>query len=261
MLRFFQALILLAWSATLYSQETRAQRIISLAPHLTEAVFWLGAGERLKGRDRYSDYPAEAATVPVVGDTYNLNIEALLAAKPDLVLLWQAPQHLVKQLQKYGLQVYNSNPRSLGQIYKELEQLAALMAVNANVQLAALSTEIDALLARSKPKKPLKALLLVQNQPPIALGNGDTLAASLPACGWQNVFKQSQPVINVNPEYLPTGDYQAVISFTREQNPYLKAVPVFTPVADPLVRPGPRFVSALAGLCDLLDSAQANLKK
>lgn len=230
-------------------------RVVSLAPHLTEAMFWLGAGHQLTGRDRYSNYPPKALKVPVVGDTYTLSIEALLAAKPSLVLLWQAPKTLLKQLQDYGLAVFDTNPQSVDDIKQELQRLAERLGVNASPQLQLLDTQIAQLKAPTNVANHSKALVLVQNQPPVVLGMGDSLAASLHYCGWQNAFAGPQAVINVTPEYLPSGDYQAVIQLAQHSNPYLKPVPTFTPNADALVRPGPRFPAAMLQLCRQLNQS------
>ncbi len=63
-----------------------AQRIISLAPHLTEQVYSAGAGDKLVGVIDYSDYPDAAKTLPSVGNFAHLNIEKIVALKPDLIL-------------------------------------------------------------------------------------------------------------------------------------------------------------------------------
>ncbi len=239
-------------AAAAETEQLPLQRIVSLSPHLTEAVYWLGAGESLKGRDRFSNFPEEAEAVAVVGDAYSLNIEALLALQPDLVLLWQAPESLQRQIRQFGIPVFNSQPQTVDEIRAELVQLAELLAVRPAQQFAKLDQHIAKLKNKAAKQQPRKALLLVQSQPPVALGNQDVLAASLPYCGWQNVFQQPQAVINVSPEFLPSGDYDAVISFTQRQNAHLKSVPYLKPTADPLLRPGPRFAPAMTQLCQQL---------
>lgn len=227
------------------------QRIVSLSPHLTEAVFWLGAGSRLLGRDRFSDYPPEALAVPVVGDAYSLNIEALAALKPDLVLLWQAPQALKQQLAQLGLPIFDSNPQTVEQIAAELQRLALLLEASAKDAFKELQQQVD-LLAQPQASSKRKALILVQQQPPIALGMGDPLAGSLWHCGWENALSQTNAVINLSPEYLWAGHYDALIDFTGNAHNRQKK-PVFYPEADTLVRPGPRFPAALYRLCRQLN--------
>lgn|GEM_PF-3085633 len=229
------------------------QRIISLSPHLTEAVFWLGAEARLVGRDRFSNYPAAVENIPVVGDAYSINVEALAALKPDLILLWQAPQTLANQLNQMKLTVFNSNPTTLSAVYSELERLAQTLGVSAQSQFTELHGAIKRLESNQQPgnKTKKKALILVQHQPPVALGLGDSLAASLSYCGWENSLQQKQAVVNLSPEFLWAGDFDALINFAGKAEAYQNK-PVLQPEVDPLVRPGPRLPTALYQLCTQL---------
>ena len=233
------------------------QRIVSLSPHLTEAVFWLGAESRLVGRDRFSNYPPAVKNIPVVGDAYSLNLEALAALNPDLILLWQPPQSLKTQLANLQLPVFDTNPTTVEAVYAELKKLATRLALPAQSQLAALRADIKQLdnyrLANTTNGEEKKALILVQQQPPIALGLGDPLAASLHYCGWRNSLKQPNAVVNLNPEFLWVGDYEVLIDFTGQTKPF-RDVPLLQPEVDPLVRPGPRLPAALNQLCQDLTS-------
>jgi len=106
-----------------------AQRIVSLAPSNTEILFAVGAGDRVVGRDEFSDYPPEAATIESVGGSMGeYSVEAIVALKPDLVLAAEinAPE-LVKQLEDLGLTVYYlKNPATLEEMYVNLEIVAQL---------------------------------------------------------------------------------------------------------------------------------------
>lgn len=118
-----------------------AQKIVSMAPSNTEILFAIGAGEQVIGRDEFSDYPAEAKTLPSVGGnmgTYSL--ETIASLKPDLVLAAQinTPEQ-VKSLEDLGLTVYYlANPKDLDGMYANLKTVA---------QLAGRETEADALVA------------------------------------------------------------------------------------------------------------------
>ncbi|CAM5219657.1 helical backbone metal receptor [Alishewanella longhuensis] len=83
------------------------QRVISLAPHITELVYAVGAGDKLVAVSDYSDYPAEAQLLPRVNSFAALNIEAILALKPDLVLAWRSgnPPADLARLQQFGVRV------------------------------------------------------------------------------------------------------------------------------------------------------------
>ena len=84
-----------------------ARRIVSLSPHITELVFAAGAGDRLVGVVRYSDYPEAAKSIPNVGDSSSLDLERIIALKPDLVITWRNGNTAsdIEKLEKLGLTV------------------------------------------------------------------------------------------------------------------------------------------------------------
>ena len=125
-----------------------ARRVVSLAPSNTEILYAIGAGAVLAGRDDYSDYPAAATAVPSIGNEIPLNIEAIVALHPDLVLaagITSADD--VAQLAKLGLTVYaTSNAGSLDDIYHDIHAIGVLVGqVEAADQLAAsMQARVDA---------------------------------------------------------------------------------------------------------------------
>ncbi len=106
-----------------------AQRVVSLAPSNTEILFAVGAGSQVVGRDEFSDYPAEAASIESVGGSFGeYNAEAIVALNPDLVLAAEInTPELVKQLEDLGLTVYYlKNPTTLEEMYVNLEIVGQL---------------------------------------------------------------------------------------------------------------------------------------
>ncbi len=106
-----------------------AQRIVSLSPASTESLFALGAGEQVVGRDAFSDYPEQAKAVVDIGGGFGeLNVEAILAQNPDLVLASSlTPPEQIQSLQDAGLTVFTlGNPKDLDEMYAILETLAKL---------------------------------------------------------------------------------------------------------------------------------------
>jgi iron complex transport system substrate-binding protein len=65
-----------------------AQRVISLSPHVTELIFAAGAGDKIIGTVKYSDYPAAAKDIPRIGDNRQFDLERIIAMKPDLLVIW-----------------------------------------------------------------------------------------------------------------------------------------------------------------------------
>jgi cobalamin transport system substrate-binding protein len=106
-----------------------AQRVVSLAPSNTEILYAIGAGKQVVGRDEFSDYPPEAKSVTSIGGSMGqYSTEAIVAAKPDLVLAAEInTPELVKQLEGLGLTVYYlKNPTTLEEMYNNLEIIAQL---------------------------------------------------------------------------------------------------------------------------------------
>ncbi len=102
-----------------------AQRIVSLAPHLTELLFAAGAGARVVGVGAYSDYPEAARALPQVGDSAMLDLERIVALKPDLLVVWRdgnSPQQL-QRLAVLGIPVYSSELATLADIGATLRAL------------------------------------------------------------------------------------------------------------------------------------------
>ena len=97
-----------------------AQRAVALSPHLAELVFAAGAGAKLVGVMRYSEYPPAAAALPVIGDAFALNLEAIAALRPDLLLLWQSGVNPRQQqrLPALGLPIYRNETGTVEAIFK-----------------------------------------------------------------------------------------------------------------------------------------------
>lgn len=131
-----------------------AIRIISLAPSNTEALFALGAGDRLVGRDAYSDFPAEALDIASIGDPYaSVDTEAIVALAPDLVLAGgiTSPE-TVEQLEGLGLTVYSTRINtSLEDIYTDLLDIGTLTgrSTEAEALVADLRARVEAVTAKT----------------------------------------------------------------------------------------------------------------
>ena len=108
--------------------EKPAERIVSLAPHLTENLFAVDAGERIKGATSFSDYPGAAADIPRIGGYSRIDIESILALEPDLVVAWASgnDRGQIERLIALGLTVYISEPRDFDGIARTLDRLGRL---------------------------------------------------------------------------------------------------------------------------------------
>lgn len=114
----------------------RPQRIVTLAPNLTEIVYAIGAGERLVGNTTFCDYPAEAKQVVKVGDTLQPNIERIIALKPEVIFVSTASQleTFTKQLDERGIAVFVTDPHDLEGVFRSIKTLGELLGQQAQAE-------------------------------------------------------------------------------------------------------------------------------
>src|SRR5215217_3775380 len=116
-----------------------ARRIVSLSPNITELVFSAGAGSKLVGASRYSDYPDQAKTIPEVGDASGLDFEKILALEPDLVIAWRSGNNAadISKLEKLGLTVFAAEAARLDDIPRLLRVTGKLAGTSRQAESAA----------------------------------------------------------------------------------------------------------------------------
>ena len=107
----------------------KVDRVISLAPNLTEIVFAVGGGDRLVGRTSYCDFPAEAKAVAEVGDTLTPSLERIIALKPQVVLISTASQLEIftQQLQDQNIAVFVTDPHDLEGVFRTIQQVGEIL--------------------------------------------------------------------------------------------------------------------------------------
>lgn len=250
-----------------------ARRIASLIPATTELLFALGLGERVVGRTTWCDYPAAALAVPSLGDGLQPNLEAILAARPDLVVLYRSTQNeaAAAQLRSQGIATLVLSTDRLEDVPRTGRLLATLAGDPAAGERLAVEFEA-ALREATRPMgtQPPTVLLLAWDQPPIAIGAGSFLSELVSRAGATNLFGDlaapSAPVsleaiVHRNPQFvLVLGD--SAPGFSRRTE--WQAVPAvaaqrFLRVPQSLFsRPGPRSPAALRALEAALDSADAS---
>ena len=100
-------------------------RIVTLAPNLTELVFWAGAGERLVGVSAYSNHPPAALDLPVVGDAFMIDQERLAVLEPDLLLVWEGgtPAHVIDELGALGYRVEAMRTNSVADVARTIVRI------------------------------------------------------------------------------------------------------------------------------------------
>lgn len=252
-----------------------AQRIVSLAPHITELLFLAGAGARLVGVDSGSDYPPQARGIARVGGAAALDLEAIVALRPDLVVAWASgsPAGQVQRVAALGIAVFRSEPRRLEDIPRDLERLGALAGSSPTAARAAdrWRAQAAALHARYRDRPTLRVFYQVWHRPLMTVGGTHIISQLLRICGGRNIFEELQvlaPAVSVeavlqrDPEVILVGGEQATAGEALAQWrrwPEMVAVRrqrlLWLP-ADLIERPGPRLLDGTARLCQALDAAR-----
>ncbi|MEC8995987.1 MAG: cobalamin-binding protein [Pseudomonadota bacterium] len=200
---------------TLITLKTPAQRIVSLAPSLTELIYAAGAFEKLVGVAEYSDFPPAAKELPIVGRFDILDIERIVQLNPDLVVAWQSgnPRTSVNRLRKLGLPVYIAEPKSLASIPFHIERLALLAGtkLHAEETINGFRQKLKALHNQFSHQSPVTTFYQVWDVPLITAGGNELIDDIIRLCGGHNVFaniKRVAPkvsreaVLERNPEVI-----------------------------------------------------------
>jgi iron complex transport system substrate-binding protein len=195
-----------------------AQRIVSLAPHLTELLFAAGAGARVVGVGAYSDFPPEAKGLPRVSDSALLDLERIVALKPDLLVVWQdgnSPQQL-QRLASLGIPAYASRLGSLADIASTIRRLGQLAGTEAAAQARAQAFEqsLAELRQRYAGRRELRVFYQIWHRPLLTVNDRHLISESLQLCGARNVFGtlgaltptvSEEAVIAADPDAIVTG--------------------------------------------------------
>jgi iron complex transport system substrate-binding protein len=186
-----------------------AARIVSVAPGATEMLFAAGAGQQLIATVEYSDEPAAAKLVPRIGDGIALDIERLIALRPDVVVVWPGggnPAQLAK-LANLGLPLYHQQVNTLADIPASLRRLGVLAGTQASAERAAsdIESRLAALERAHRRDSPPRVLLQVWNRPIYTVGGRHLMTDALRFCGARNVFEDLN-------DMGPAVDIEAVIA-------------------------------------------------
>lgn len=263
-----------AWSAG-SSTTPPKHRIISLSPHLTELVYSAGAGQYLVGVSDYSDFPLQAKNLPSVGNSNAINIEAILALKPDLIIAWQSssrPQDIA-QLKAFGLNVWQTKITTLEDIPKLITKIGQQTNTVdvANQKAKELTQILKQLTLRYKNKQKITAFYEVWQKPLITINGKQFISLGMNICGAKNAFADlptlaaeinTESVIQRNPTVLLIGGQKAFQNDWKKQwlnYPFLDAVKnqqIYLLNNDLYQRPTARFIENLPDLCKLIDNGR-----
>jgi iron complex transport system substrate-binding protein len=253
-----------------------AERIVSLAPHATELLFAAGAGARLVAASEYSDYPEAAKRLPRVASSGAVDLEQLLALRPDLVVAWrlEATAKALDRIESFGIPLAYIEPHRLGEIPQAVETLGILAGTQevAQAEAARLRAELARLASAYRGRPPIDVFYQISERPLMTLSGRHFVSDALALCGGRNVFADA-PIIapEVDAEAVLAKDPQAIIAARPDPADkswqafwlrfgQLRAVHDGNLLAirgEEMHRHGPRAIASTARLCELLDEARA----
>lgn len=247
------------------------QRIVSLLPSLTETVCELGQCQRLVGVDRYSNYPESVRTLPQVGGGLDPNIEAIVALKPDVVLM-ATSSRVGERLQSLGIKVVALEPKSHADVKRVLEKIGQVLEVPDAQRVWRVIDAGVLAAAQSLPASVKNTRVYFEvNRAPYAAGATSFIGETLTRLGAKNIvpaslgpFPKLNPeyVVRANPDVIMVGDRNYAGMEGRPGWSGIRAVKerrlcVFTVAqADVVVRPGPRMAEGARIMAQCLQTMQ-----
>ncbi|MFZ6657680.1 cobalamin-binding protein [Undibacterium sp. TJN19] len=256
--------------------EQPAQRIVSLAPHVTELLFEAGAAKNIVAVTDYSDYPEAAKKLPSIGNIFALDLERLLAIKPDLVVIWGTgnAKVLANKLRSNHITVFESEPRDFDMVATSIERLAILAGTETAGKAAAerFRTRLASLRKTYQlpaSATPVSVFYQMVRKPLMTLNDDHMVSSAIRLCGGRNVFGKlkelsstitTEAVLAANPDMMLTSgestdalsDWQqfSILTAVRKNNFYAVK-------GDWLNRAGPRILDGTEALCKHIATARA----
>lgn len=253
------------------SLPAKVDRVISLAPNLTEIVFAVGGGDRLVGRTSYCDFPPEVKAVAEVGDTLHPSLERIIALKAQVVLISTASQLEVftQQLQNQNIAVYVTDPHDLEDVFRSITQLGSIVGQEeqAQVLVQKLRDRTKAVEEAVKQEPPVRVFYQLSAEPLYTAGRDSFVTDLMRRAGAISVTADvpgawplfsSESALAAKPEaiILPTGrsmgSGNSIVTEALRKSPAALAGRVFRINDDHLVRPGPRAVDGLEEMAKAL---------
>lgn len=253
-----------------------AQRIATLSPGATELTFAAGAGAQVVAGVNHSDYPPAALKLPLVGNHTRIDVEALLALKPDLVVTWVTgnPPAQMELLEELGLPMFAIEPRTFEGVSSAIERLSTLAGTETAgfAEAERFRTGMAEMSEQYRHAQPISVFYQVWETPLMTINNQHLIGKVLQLCGGVNVFADMPRLVpRISPEVVLEADPEVILTGSVEgasdqqldhwkKYPRMRAVAknnLFFVHASPISRPTPRLLEASRDICQKLDIARA----
>jgi len=253
-----------------------AKRVVSLAPHLTELMYAAGAGSRMVGAVAYSDYPPAARALPRVGSDAAIDLEALIALHPDLVVAWpnSGSVRAVDRIAAMGIPVFRSEPRELEDIARTLETLGRLAGTPdaARATASEFRERVARLGARYAQRPPVRVFYQVWDRPIITVNGDHIISKVIRLCGGRNVMADLPGIApQIDVERVLRADPEVILASGADASrpawldgwkdyPGLAAArlgQLYAIRPDVLQRQPPRLLDGAEEICHIFEAARA----
>ncbi|HFF1654145.1 TPA: vitamin B12 ABC transporter substrate-binding protein BtuF [Providencia rettgeri] len=244
------------------------QRVVSLSPANTELAYAAGLGDNLIAVSAYSDYPEQAKKLEQVSDWQGVNVERIIALKPDLILAWRGgnPQRPLDQLASFGIPIIYFDPQTIDGVIDAVNELSqySLRPELAQQNISAMRAKLTPYRNQKKSDlKTKKIFIQLGTQPLFSTGKHTLQNDVVTFCGGENIFANSavqwpqisrEQVLTRNPDVIVmTGSIEqekVVRNFWQSQ----LDVPIIRLNEDWFHRAGPRIIDATEQLCEQLNA-------
>jgi len=249
-----------------------AERIATLAPHLAEIVFAAGADAKLAGVSSFSRHPAEAERLPVVASYGRVDVERLIALRPDLVLAWRSGNSALQidRLERIGIRVFVTEARRLADIPRIVRLVGALAgsAEVADARARQFENEIADLRKRHAAERRVAVFLEIWHAPALTVNGAHLISDALRLCGGRNVFAAAktltplvsrEQILDARPEAIVTGGFgsEALHAWKGlESVPAVRNRRIYAIDPDWLHAQGPHVLQGVRALCERLELAR-----
>jgi len=274
-IRYFlpASLLLLVCGQVLAAQEF-AQRIVTLAPNLTELVYAAGAGDRLVGTVEFSDFPPVARQIPRVGDAFRVDYETLRRLRPDLILSWQSgnPRDVIAKLRQLGYRIVELEPQAFEDIARQVELIGELAGTQIAAEEAArkFRKQIQALREEYAQRTSLQVFFQISAKPWFTVSGQHLINEAIKLCGGVNVFDglpgvapsvSLEAIVRTNPDVIIAAEKTGDSDWRKvwEGKDMVNAVAygqLYGVHADVISRSTPRIVGGVEQICRALDTAR-----
>jgi iron complex transport system substrate-binding protein len=246
----------------------KVDRVVSLAPSITESIFAVGAGDRLIGVTSYCDHPVEALAVAKVGDTINPSMETIAAMKPQIVFVSTASQieGFTRAMEGRGIPVFVSAPGTLDAVLDDLRRMGEIFGTQdrAVELLTGLQERISDAESRAD-RSGKRVFVQISSEPLFTAGKGSFITDLIERAGGRSVTADvptaypklsKETAAALDPQYLILSGESATPNPVLVRGNSEKKILRIEP--DYISRPGPRLVNAFEQIVDFLRDATGN---